>query len=380
MDSIQNMTKEIKNLSSEELMKSVIQRVATGPELSKNISREEAKASMNSILNREVSDIRSAIFLIALRMKRETEDENLGVQDAMNENTSQISCPLNNVINIADPYDGYTRNIPSSLYVLPLLAELGFPSFSQGVESVGPKYGCTHHKILKLAGLNVLLTDKEVCDRLENKKIGWGYIDQSVFAPKLYELKDLRSEIIKRPVITTIEVLANPIKAKNTHFVTGYVHKPYPPIYLKLARNAGFDSSIVIRGTEGGVVPSLRQKANAHFYLRKEKNDEIMEVEPDKDLNINQTVRAVKIPDAFEKKTKLDKIEIKVDPLEIAKESLRLGMEALSGNAGPMRDCIALSTSIILRHVSQHSLTDCYKEINDVLDSGAALKRFKEAL
>ena len=49
-------------------MKSVIQRVATGPELSKNISREEAKASMDSILNREVSDIRSAIFLIALRI------------------------------------------------------------------------------------------------------------------------------------------------------------------------------------------------------------------------------------------------------------------------------------------------------------------------
>ena len=380
MDSIQNMTKEIKNLSSEELMKSVIQRVATGPELSKNISREEAKASMDSILNREVSDIRSAIFLIALRMKRETEDENLGVQDAMNENTSQITCALDNVINVADPYDGYTRNIPSSLYILPLLAELGFPAFSQGVESVGPKYGCTHHKILKLAGLDVLLSDKEVCDKLENKKIGWGYIDQSIFAPRLYGLKDLRSEIIKRPVITTIEVLANPIKAKNTHFVTGYVHKPYPPIYLMLARNAGFDSSIVIRGTEGGIVPSLRQKANAHFYLNKDKNDELIEIEPGKDLGINQTVRAVKIPDEFEKKTKLDKIEIKVDAKEIAKESLKLGMDALSGTAGPMRDCIALSTSIILQHVSQQSITDCFREINDVLDSGAALKRFKEAL
>ena len=374
------MTKDIKNLSSEELMKSVIQRVATGPELSKNISREEAKASMDSILNREVSDIRSAIFLIALRMKRETEDENLGVQDAMNENTSQITCALDNVINVADPYDGYTRNIPSSLYILPLLAELGFPAFSQGVESVGPKYGCTHHKILKLAGLDVLLSDREVCDRLENKKIGWGYIDQSIFAPKLYGLKDLRSEIIKRPVITTIEVLANPIKAKNTHFVTGYVHKPYPPIYLMLARNAGFDSSIVIRGTEGGIVPSLRQKANAHFYLNKDKNDELIEIEPGKDLDINQTVRAVKIPDEFEKKAKLDKIEIKVDAKEIAKESLKLGMDALSGTAGPMRDCIALSTSIILQHVSQQSITDCFREINDVLDSGAALERFKEAL
>ena len=72
---------------------------------------------------------------------------------------------------------------------------------------------------------------------------------------------NLRSEIIKRPLITTLEVLANPLISKKNHFVTGFVHKPYPPIYLMLARNAGFDSSIVIRGTEGGVVPSLRQKS-----------------------------------------------------------------------------------------------------------------------
>ena len=147
-----------------------------------------------------------------------------------------------------------------------------------------------------------------------------------------------------------------------------------------LARNAGFDSSIVIRGTEGGVVPSLRQKTNAHFYSNKQANDELLEVEPDKELNIDQKVRAVKIPDTFEKKTKLDKIEIKVNPSEIAKESLKLGMEALSGATGPMRDCIALSASIMLKHVSKHSITDCYKEVNDVLDNGAALKRFKEAL
>ena len=91
-------------------------------------------------------------------------------------------------------------------------------------------------------------------------------------------------------------------------------------------------------------------------------------------------MRAVKIPDEFEKKAKLDKIEIKVNPSEIAKESLKLGMEALSGATGPMRDCIALSASIMLKHVSKHSITDCYKEVNDVLDNGAALKRFKEAL
>ena len=50
------------NLTKSELMKSVIQRIATGPDLSKNISRDEAKASMAAILDGDVSDVRSAIF------------------------------------------------------------------------------------------------------------------------------------------------------------------------------------------------------------------------------------------------------------------------------------------------------------------------------
>ena len=83
-------------------------------------------------------------------MKRETDDENLGVQDAINEEIKPKQVNAENLINIADPYDGYTRNVPSSVFILPILSELGYACISQGVESVGPKYGCTHHLILKL--------------------------------------------------------------------------------------------------------------------------------------------------------------------------------------------------------------------------------------
>ena len=54
----------------QENIKSVIQRIATGPELSKNISREETKRTMVDILNGKIDPVQSAIFLIALRMKR----------------------------------------------------------------------------------------------------------------------------------------------------------------------------------------------------------------------------------------------------------------------------------------------------------------------
>ncbi|MGH8621099.1 MAG: hypothetical protein ACRET3_03080, partial [Burkholderiales bacterium] len=54
------------------LMRSIIQRIATGPELSKDITREEARAGMQLVLEGRVDPVQAGIFLIALRMKRET--------------------------------------------------------------------------------------------------------------------------------------------------------------------------------------------------------------------------------------------------------------------------------------------------------------------
>ena len=371
------MTINNKKPTSEELLKSVIQRIATGPEMSKDISRLEAKEAMAAIFNKEISDIRTAIFLIALRMKRETEDENLGVQDAIIDTIKTINIKAANLINIADPYDGFTRNIPSSVFILPVLAELGLPAVSQGVESVGPKYGCTHHLILKLHGLDVLASQEQVKERIEDKKIGWGYIDQKIFSPKLYELMNLRKEIIKRPIITTIEVLANPLIAGKNHFVTGYVHKAYPPIYLMLARNAEFDTTLLVKGTEGGIIPSLRQKTKVHYYKKINDDDNVLEVDPIIDLDIKQDLRAVQIPTSITKTKKSDKIETEVNPLDIAKESLKLGFEALAGKDGVMKDCILYSTTLIMHHVTGESLTKCKNEVDQVIKSGAALKRFK---
>ena len=365
------------NPTNQDLMKSVIQRIATGPELSKNISREEAKESMSLILNGDISDVRAAIFLIALRMKRETADENLGVHDAMIDSVETLNISTEHLVNIADPYDGFTRNIPSSAFILPVLAELGIPAVSQGVETVGPKFGCTHHAIFKLHGLDVNASHSDVAERIENKNIGWGYIDQKIFSPQLNNLMSLRTEIIKRPVITTIEVLANPLISKKNHFVTGYVHKPYPPIYLNLARNAKFDTAIVIRGTEGGVIPSLRQKANAHFYKNIDSENEVIEINPEEDLNIEQDVRAVNIPETITKKVTHDKIETKVNPAELAKESLKLGIKALSGEEGVMADCITYGSAMILNHITGNGIKVSSDEIKKVLKSGSALKRFK---
>ena len=361
----------------QENIKSVIQRIATGPELSKNISREEAKRTMADILNGEIDPVQSAIFLIALRMKRETMDENLGVHDAIIESTITKTTSCESLINIADPYDGFSRNLPSSIFILPVLAELGYPILSHGVLAVGPKYGCTHHLTLKELGYNSLNSHEEIIDRLEDKNKGWAYADQSIFNPKLYSLMELRKKIIKRPVITTVEVLVKPVTSKNDHYFTGFVHKPYPPIYLELSRNAGFNSASVIRGTEGGIIPSLRQAGKVHFYENINNQDDVFEVKPE-DLDILQSSRAVDIPEDIVRKETKDKIESKVDAIDIAKATLKSGLDALSGKDGPMMSCIQLGSAIVLHRISGDSMEQCSQEVLKVIKSGSALERFKK--
>ena len=65
------------------------------------------------------------------------------------------------------------------------------------------------------------------------------------------------------------------------------------------------------------MIPSLRQKANAHFYNDIQEEDQILEIDPELDLNINQKVRAVNIPESIKKKSTSDKIETKVNPMDL---------------------------------------------------------------
>ena len=88
------------------LMRSIIQRIATGPDLSKNISRTEAHLGTKAIIENRIDPVQAGIFFIALRMKRETMDENRGVLDAVLETTKRVTAAVDEVVDIGDPYDG----------------------------------------------------------------------------------------------------------------------------------------------------------------------------------------------------------------------------------------------------------------------------------
>ena len=80
-----------KDGSSDVDMYTCLQKIATGPELSKNLSEHEAYRAMSLILEEGVDEVQAGIFLIALRMKRETDEELRGVLKALKQASIKVT-------------------------------------------------------------------------------------------------------------------------------------------------------------------------------------------------------------------------------------------------------------------------------------------------
>ena len=352
-------------MNSQDLMKSIIQRVATGPDLSKDIAFEEARDGMQAILRGEIDDVRSAIFLIALRMKRESMEENEGILAAILAQSDKQQINVEDLVDLGEPYSGYNRSIPISSFLPPLLAELGLPTIIHGLDSVSPKFGLTHRHINQALGLEVDCSTEQAKNRLEDSSIGWSYVDQASYCSGLHDLVPLRERLIKRSVINTVETLIGPLRGRTTHSILGYVHKPYPPIYAHLVDASGMDSALLVRGVEGGVIPSLRQKGLMVSYQGLIEQDRV-DINP-KSLGIDQDLRAISFP---------DKLDVHSDIKALADYTVELGKSALSGDKGLFYDGLVLAASLILWHTKKaDSLVGAAEMTRAALNSGKVLNR-----
>lgn len=351
---------------AENLMRSIIERIATGPEMSKNISEDEAYRGMIAVLDGQVGDVQAALFLIALRMKRETDDENRGVFRALLDSSPAVTAEVDELMTIADPFNGFNRGLPMSPFLPPVLAACSLPCLSTGVETVAPKLGLTHHHVLAAAGKSVILTMEQGGGQLAEPDVGWAYLDQAVTSPKLCRLTELRRLMVKRPLLSTCEVIMKPVSARRRSVaLVGYVHVNYPRVYAMLADTAGYDAALIVKGVEGGIVPSL-QASSKLFMARGGTPGEPMSLNPGLVGIQDAPARAVPAPED--------------EPARNASHAAEQGLAALGGAPGAARDSLVYAGAIALFGAGRaDSLAAGAEAVRRVLDSGDGLRRFENA-
>ncbi len=340
-----------------------IKKVATGPHLSKDLSQQEARQAMDEILSGKADPVQAAILLIALRMKRETDDENFGLLQSIQSVTDTSSSKVDELLILSDPFNGYNRHCPITAFLPAVLAASGLATISQGVKEMGPKFGVTHSQVLEQVGAKTDLSVKQAAEQVNNCEIGWAYLDQAQTTPSLYALQDLRTRIIKRPSLATLEKLVMPIKAKNTFLQIGFVHKAYPPVLAYLAHQVGFASTLMVRGIEGGVLPTLREESNC--FSEKEGKAVSYPIAPI-EFGVQQETRGV-LPQKNENVT--------------AAETVEQGLNALNGQSGAAFDSLVLGAAMALNHFGlQHSPQLAADHVQHVMKSGKAKAHFERGI
>jgi len=320
-----------------------------------DLTYDEMTIGMTHVLSQDTPDYLKACFLEAERLKRETIDENISALDICQAHSTHWIAKVPRIIDLSVAYDGFNRTPCVWIAVAPVLASLGWPCVLHGVDEVSPKRGVNAFKVLQAGGHDPIQAIEKTISAIENPTIGWGYVDQRISSPTLYKLKKLRQDMIKRPILATIEKLLKPIRGtQETLTVTSYTHPPYRDKMITLCRHHSPDRFAIVRGVEGSIQLPTDRRAPLIVYNGKEVSEDFSR------------------PDGYETEKYIDDPNL---PLS-GQLSYQWCVEGLSGTHPWATPWIKYLAGVILSQFSDKPSEEIQLDIKKSIDSGDALRHF----
>lgn len=222
-----------------------IKAVGTGKMGSRDLTYDEAVGVALAISRGEATDAQIAAFLMAERMKGESDEEIMAFIDVFR----RYSLPLTSFsdsLNCAGPYDG--RNyFPITIPVSLMLASVGFAQVLHGAESLPPKLGVSLKELIEGLGVRMDVTEIEWERIFADNHIG--FIWSELMCPPLKKIRHIREQMGLRTLMNTVEKVINPIHSN--HIVIGVNHKTAMQHLVQILPKAGFQTAYIVQGIEG---------------------------------------------------------------------------------------------------------------------------------
>ena len=261
-----------------------------------------------------------------------------------------LNIPL--LIDIATPYDGFNRHYFLQPFLAALLASIGIPSILHGVKEVSPKNGMNTHKLFLMADKNPLKQMADVKQDILSGHIGWGYIDQATFCPELHALIPTRIDMVKRPVLATIEKWLQPFSAERTICLTGFTHPPYKQKTIDMIKYSDiYDDLILVRGIEGSTL--LPYDRRAPFIVSQKHKEPVFDFISPSDVSHTAHELAEQDPN----------------------NSLINGIEALTGKNPSLSDYLCYQALVIGKAIGYDTIK-MTSELENAITSGKALSHW----
>lgn len=296
-----------------------IKAVGRGEKLKRDLTYEESVAALRMILRREATDAQAGAFLIAQRVKGESVDEVRGFTDvARNEFMRPLTPRVENLLDLAPPYDGKAKTAQLAPAIAIVLAEAGVPVLLHGDEEIPTKAGVTPGLVLAALGAPVDLAPAAVARMVE--RVGVGYVSARQYIPAWHALTPLRSQFGLRTVLNSVEKLLNPANAP--YQISGFFHGNY--IERLRTTQTGLRRSWMVQGEEGSIEMAAGRKT--HIFAADEADDVILEPGA---VGLGERVRVEAGPDVA--------------------EHAGLNGAVLAGKPGPATEQVIYTAATILR-------------------------------
>ncbi|WP_436902489.1 anthranilate phosphoribosyltransferase [Halovenus halobia] len=185
--------------------------VGSGHKSAEDMNREQARESMERILEQEPDETTLGAFWLANRWKRNTPTELAAFSDVIREQSVETATPECDPVDCGANYDGKHSTALLGVAAGLVAAAAGTPVVTHSGDRVPTQEGDAYKHALDELGVQTDLRPAESAAMTD--EVGFGFYYQPRFNPEVDDLYDRRAEMGVRTYLNTVETLANPADA-----------------------------------------------------------------------------------------------------------------------------------------------------------------------
>jgi anthranilate phosphoribosyltransferase len=187
-------------------MQATLARLLDGHDL----TRDEAREAMNTIMSGEATPAQIGGFLVALRLKGETADEIAGCAEAMRAHVLAVHPQREDLVDTAGTGGdgGRTFNISTAAALVAAAAGAGVAK--HGNRAVSSASGSAD--VLEALGFELELPPERIAESIDT--LGFGFLFAPTHHPAMKHAAPVRKELAARTVFNVLGPLTNPAGAR----------------------------------------------------------------------------------------------------------------------------------------------------------------------
>ena len=210
-----------------------------------DLTREQSREVMDTIMSGNATPAQIGGFLVALRLKGETAAEIAGAAEAMRAHVVPVQPKRDDLVDTAGTGGdgGKTFNISTAAALV--AAAAGAAVAKHGNRSVSSRSGSAD--VLEALGFNLDLTPERIAESIDT--LGFGFMFAPTHHPAMRHAGPVRHELAARTVFNVLGPLTNPAGARAQ--VVGVYSAALVPVIADVLAALGARRAFVVHGAGG---------------------------------------------------------------------------------------------------------------------------------